>query len=51
MNAGRVTGRNDECGYEIVQNGTVRQFYARADAHADPKLKAAIQRNKWEPLV
>ena len=53
MKEGRILGRMAPDGesYELVQNGTVRQLIPIAQAHADEKLKRAIQRNGWEPLA
>lgn len=48
----RIEGRKSADGqfYELVQDGTVRQSIPIADVHADEKMKAAIVKNKWEPL-
>lgn len=50
--AGRIHGRKSVNGaaYELVQFGTVRQTIPIDQAHADERLKAAIEKNKWEPL-
>ena len=47
---GRIEGRVNGESYELVQNGAVRRAVPLVIAHADEKLKAAILRNKWEPL-
>ena len=47
---GRIEGRVNLDWDELVQFGKVKQRILIADAHADEKLKAAILRNKWEPL-
>lgn len=48
----RVTGRvsADGTAYELVQAGQVLKSTPIETAKADPKHKAAIARNKWEPL-
>lgn len=49
---GRIEGRISADGkhYELVQFGKVYQSMPIAEAHASDKLRAAIQRNKWEEL-
>jgi hypothetical protein len=47
---GRIEGRVNGEFYELVQRGTVRQSIPLAQAHADEKLKKAIQQNGWENL-
>lgn len=49
---GRIEGRlsDDGTAYELVQFGSVRQSFALADAYRNDGLKAAIRRNKWQPL-
>lgn len=50
--AGRIHGRKSANGaaYELVQFDVVRQSIPIEQAHADERLKAAIEKNKWEPL-
>lgn len=50
--AGRITGRVSEDGttYELLQFGGVRSRIPIAEAHADEKLKRAIEKNGWGPL-
>ena len=49
---GRITGRISVNGgaYELVQSGVVRQSIPVHDAMENQKLRAAIAKNKWEPL-
>ena len=39
-----------EGGNYVVRHGGVLRTYTLDEAKADRKLKAAIQRNGWEPL-
>lgn len=47
---GRIEGRVNGGNYELVQKGEVRQLIPLAEAHADERLKRAIEKNRWEPL-
>lgn len=47
---GRIEGRVNGDNYELVQKGEVRQSIPLAQAHADERLKRAIEKNRWEPL-
>lgn len=46
-----VHGRRNGDAYELVENGAVRRSIPIREALADDKLAAAIQRNKWQPIL
>lgn len=47
----RIEGRRIGPAYKIMRGDSVLQEYTLAEALADDKLKTAIVRNKWEPIV
>jgi hypothetical protein len=49
--AGRIEGRRNGNAYEIVQGEMVIRTMTLQEALADAKLAAAIQRNKWQPIL
>lgn len=46
----RVEGRNETGGYVVAHEGVLKR-YTLAEARADPKLQAAIKRNRWEEIA
>lgn len=46
-----VHGRRNGDAYELVEGVTVLRSIPVCEALADSKLAAAIQRNKWPPIL
>lgn len=45
-----IRGRRNGDAYELVDGDTVLRAIPINEAVTDPKLAAAIKRNKWEPV-